>query len=195
MKEFLKLFVFEQDGFNGLIQNDPEIGLGGTIIVLAKNEEQAFEIVRSKGFGKWFSEIVEGKKRAFDLYPNVFWNSFPNLKIAYRHVCENYVDCLELNHEIYVHDFYDFKKVRFVRTKPFTVGELIEELSKIPNKDIPIHFFYNEYTGYPIVDIEVRTREECESPFVFEDELPDNWEEIKNDISSVTMVPYVNLDD
>ena len=36
MKEFLKLFVFEQDGFNGLIQNHPEIGLGGTIIVLAK---------------------------------------------------------------------------------------------------------------------------------------------------------------
>ena len=110
-------------------------------------------------------------------------------------MCENYVDCLELNHEIYVHDFYDFKKVRFVRTKPFTVDELIEELSKIPNKDIPIHFFDNKYTGYPIVDIEVQTRKECESPFVFEDELPDNWEEIKNDISSVTMVPYANLDD
>jgi hypothetical protein len=117
--------------------------------------------VRSKGFGKWFSEIGEGKKRAFDLHPNVFWNSFPNLKIAHRHVCENYADCLELNHEIYVHDFYDFKKVRFVRTKPFTVGELIEELSKIPNKNIPIHFFDNEYTGYLIVDIEVRTRKEC----------------------------------
>lgn len=195
MKEFLKLFVFEQDGFNGLIQNDPEIGLGDTIIVLAKNEEQAFEIVHSKGFGKWFSEIGEGKKRAFDLYPNVFWNSFPNLKIAHRHVCENYVDCLELNHKIYVHDFYDFKKVRFVRTKPFTVGELIEELSKIPNKNIPIHFFDNEYTGYPIVDIEVRTRKDESYIFDFREQLSDNWEEIKDDIISATMVPFVNLYD
>lgn len=151
--------------------------------------------MRSKGLGKWFSEIGEGKKRAFDLYPNVFLNSFPNLKIAHRHVCENYVDCLELNHEIYIHDFYDFKKVRFVRTKPFTVGELIEELSKIPNKNIPIHFFDNEYTGYPIVGIEVHANKDHESPFIFEEELPENWEKIKDDIVSVTMVPSVNLYD